>query len=253
MWSWPAGASRTPRPNSLPIAGFWHAPGGRPDLRRVAAYMRRPRSPHAGEQAGRRCRVILGRAALVRVDRRMPRLLRLSGGRARRRSDDRRRRQHRRSRGGTGKDCPRRRLLRAAGAQGRGRPRAVARPNWRWRGAGAIGAYLRSHRLWAWPASGRRSSGPWRSWPPMRVITPWRRWRRSTRPRSTPVQAGLGVSRLKQAGARDLTEAGIVDPYPVKENALRTAGEVATAILRINCILRMRSGRATKRAGRIRN
>ena len=40
----------------------------------------------------------------------------------------------------------------------------------------------------------------------------------------------------------DLVEMGIVDPYPVKEYALRAAAEVATAILRINNILKMRTG-----------
>ncbi len=40
----------------------------------------------------------------------------------------------------------------------------------------------------------------------------------------------------------DLAEAGILDPYPVKAHAIRTAGEVATAILRINNILKMRPG-----------
>ena len=52
---------------------------------------------------------------------------------------------------------------------------------------------------------------------------------------------GLGIE-AETGRICDLTEAGIWDPYPVKQSALRTAGEVATAILRINCILRMRSG-----------
>lgn len=40
----------------------------------------------------------------------------------------------------------------------------------------------------------------------------------------------------------DLAAAGIWDPHPVKEHALRTAGEVAAAVLRINNILKMRPG-----------
>ena len=51
---------------------------------------------------------------------------------------------------------------------------------------------------------------------------------------------GLGLE-VETGRICDLTEAGIWDPYPVKQSALRTAGEVATAILRINRILRMRS------------
>lgn len=52
---------------------------------------------------------------------------------------------------------------------------------------------------------------------------------------------GLGIE-AATGQVRDLTEAGIWDPYPVKEYALRTAGEVARAILRITSILRMKPG-----------
>ena len=38
----------------------------------------------------------------------------------------------------------------------------------------------------------------------------------------------------------DLLEAGIIDPVYVKIHALRTAGEVATAILRVHIIVKKR-------------
>ncbi|MGE5551683.1 MAG: TCP-1/cpn60 chaperonin family protein [Bacteroidota bacterium] len=54
-------------------------------------------------------------------------------------------------------------------------------------------------------------------------------------------QASLGFD-PETGSVLDVVEAGVVDPYPVKEHALRTAGEVATAILRINNILKMHTG-----------
>ncbi|MGA9175438.1 MAG: TCP-1/cpn60 chaperonin family protein, partial [Thermoactinomyces sp.] len=38
----------------------------------------------------------------------------------------------------------------------------------------------------------------------------------------------------------DMVEMGVVDPLPVKANALKTAGEVAVAILRIHTIVKMK-------------
>ncbi len=46
---------------------------------------------------------------------------------------------------------------------------------------------------------------------------------------------------------RDLTELGVYDPAPVKKHALRAAGEVAQAILRIDTIIKRRKpGRITE-------
>ncbi|MGE5598476.1 MAG: TCP-1/cpn60 chaperonin family protein [Bacteroidota bacterium] len=53
--------------------------------------------------------------------------------------------------------------------------------------------------------------------------------------------AGLGID-PETGEVADLAERGILDPHSVKESALRTAVEAATAILRIGNILKMRSG-----------
>lgn len=58
-------------------------------------------------------------------------------------------------------------------------------------------------------------------------------------------RSGIGLD-FDTGEVADLAEAGVWDPYPVKEHALRTAGEVAAAILRINNILKMRPGSAAE-------
>ena len=42
----------------------------------------------------------------------------------------------------------------------------------------------------------------------------------------------------------DVMEHGIFDPTPVKLHALKTAGEVATSILRINTVIKMKNDEA---------
>ena len=61
----------------------------------------------------------------------------------------------------------------------------------------------------------------------------WAAQERSGRP-------GLGID-AETGAVTDQAENGIWDPFPVKEHALRIAGEVCTAVLRIGSILKMRS------------
>ena len=49
----------------------------------------------------------------------------------------------------------------------------------------------------------------------------------------------IGVN-CETGAIEDLSELGIWDPYPVKYQAIKTAGEVGEAILRINMIIKMK-------------